>query len=163
MQMTAKTSWRNMKTLLGTKAMQEYREFLLKCPDIDTAAKLRNSRLTRSGLDYGILPTFRLPPKSRGRSMDESYVIDIHLDSVTTLQVHVDDTETVDETETVDTIRNDVDIPGFPKQTNISLLRETVVVADDNEVDVLLLHMIPTKETQHCLEFRGVHQMTQWM
>ena len=69
-------------------------------------------------------------------STDESYVIYLHLDNVNKSQVHVDDTATADDTETVATITNDPDIPGTPKQTSVSLLRETVVVADDNEVDV---------------------------
>ena len=66
MPMTAKTSWRNVKILLGITSMHDYRDFLVKCPDIDNAVKFRNSTFTRSGFDYGILPTFRVSPKSRG-------------------------------------------------------------------------------------------------
>ena len=51
--MTANISWRNIKILLGIKDMSHYRDLLVQCPEFTSVVRLQNSKMTRSGFDFG--------------------------------------------------------------------------------------------------------------
>jgi len=59
--MTATITWRNLTILLGIRDMFQYREFLVQCPEFTKVVRFQNSKITRSGFDFGIDPTFHLP------------------------------------------------------------------------------------------------------
>lgn len=83
--MTVDITWRNLKILLGIKTMFEYRDFLTQCPGFSSAVKLKNSRTTKCGFDFGIYSSYKAmlssPTSSQEQSTskssleDESYVI----------------------------------------------------------------------------------------
>jgi hypothetical protein len=78
----------NKRFFLLWNSLSQYWDFLVQCPEFTCIVKLQNSKTTRSGFDFGIVPTFHLPifsplsssgissPKSSDEE-DKSYVFTV--------------------------------------------------------------------------------------
>jgi hypothetical protein len=138
--MTADITWRNLKILLDIKDMSQYRDFLVQYPDFTKAVQLRNSKTTRSGFDFGIVPNPHLPtftPLSLPNAKDEeetSYVFDVDIsrEDVEAKPPAVTNTVT---SPTTDQAKHGTDIPidiTTPKKTNVTAIQDTNP-ADDTD------------------------------
>ena len=138
--MTATITWRNLTILLGIRDMFQYREFLVQCPEFTKVVRFQNSKITRSGFDFGIDPTFHLPvfspelpssvdfPKP-SESDDKSYVFDVDV-PLEASDVHtVANDEKLQESQFIG-VPNDISTT--PRQTNVTASR-SVLPAEDTD------------------------------
>jgi len=135
--MTAKNSWRNLKILLGIKDLPQYHDFLVKCPDIDTAVIFKSSQFTKSRFDFGIYSNYWISSQAMDASTDDLHVINLDLDQA--LASPNQDIVGPVKTNTSVVLQADpveATITGTPEQTNVSLLHETQLVDDDGDTDL---------------------------
>jgi hypothetical protein len=136
--MTADITWRNLKILLDIKDMSQYRDFLVQCPDFTKAVQLRNSKTTRSGFDFGVVPNLHLPtftPLSSPIAKDEeetSYVFDVDIsrEDIEEKPPAVPDIVT---NPTTDQAKYGTDVPidiTTPKQPNVTAIQDTKSAVD---------------------------------
>jgi len=133
--MTAKISWYKAKIILNIQDLFQYRDFILRCPQIHDYIRFRASKTTRSGFDYGILasPTSADVANSDTPTDDASYVIDMKESPVSDEDKHgSEDPPVVMHTESAAV---PVDSPHTPKQTNVFLSRANPLSAPGDETD----------------------------
>jgi len=147
--------------------LHQYRDFIAKCPAINTAVILCSSATTKSGFDYGVLPAYQPgtevtmditdQPRPPSGLDDGSYVLDVmlHQDfgSVTIDQPNQEHPPAEEH-------------PSTPKQTNVFPPWASVGNTDDYDGSITtsgtMDHLDPTKDsesvtTKEASDFRLVH------
>jgi hypothetical protein len=132
--MTADITWRNIKVLLGINNLHQYQDFLAQCPALNTVVVLRSSATTKSGFDYGVIPTSTpsadtviLDHENPTSGLDDgSYVLDVmlHQDSGSG-SVITDPANQV--------LTSEEDHPSTPKQMNVLQTRVSVGHTEEND------------------------------
>jgi hypothetical protein len=158
--------------------LHQYRDFIAKCPAINTAVILCSSATTKSGFDYGVLPAYQPgtevtmditdQPRPPSGLDDGSYVLDIML--------HQDSgSVTIDQPNQEHPAAEEH--PSTPKQTNVFPPRASVGNTDDYDGSITtsgtMDHLDPTKDSEsvtteeasgfHLVHYRLVEVVNSWM
>jgi hypothetical protein len=159
--MTASIKWRSLKVLLGIGDIFDYKDFLLKCPDIGEYIKFTSSKTTKNGLDYGLYEKAhddaRIPSSSPSiespSTLDtQSFELDFSDDKPPAVKEeaissNIDDQSSETRSNNDEPKGNNDTLVLTPKHTNVQSLPQVVSVVTGAKEDTSLILIDPPKES----------------